>query len=115
MPSSIPVFEEKKMSSAEVGGDACLALPAQCGNAATRDLHGALLEAAGAGAIRIDASAVSSIGQSVLQLLLSARRTAESGGQAFDIAAPSAEFSGTLTRCQLAELLTPLPARSAGE
>lgn len=102
------------MSSAEVGGDACLALPAQCGNAAAARLHGALLEAAGRGAVRIDASQVSSVGQSVLQLLLSARRTAEVGGTAFEIASSSAELSDTLARCQLSELLNPLKTGGIG-
>ena len=102
------------MSSAELRPDAPIALPAQCGTAAAEGLRGALLRAAQSGPIRIDASQVSNLGQAVLQLLLAARRTAETSGMAFDIAAPSSAFSDTLARCQLAEALGQLPAQGVG-
>jgi anti-anti-sigma regulatory factor len=60
----------------------------------------------------VDASAVASLGQAVLQLLLAARRTAEVGGLPFDIGSPSAAFSDTLARCGLLDALQPLAARS---
>lgn len=101
------------MTSVEVRPDAPIALPAQCGTAAAEDLRTALLDAAQAGAVRVDASAVASLGQAVLQLLLAARRTAEVGGLFFDIGSPSAAFNDTLARCGLADALQPLAARSA--
>lgn len=102
------------MKSSEVRSDVPVPLPVQCGTAAAEGLRGALLHAAEAGAVRIDASAVASLGQAVLQLLLSARRTAEVGGVPFDISSPSAAFSDTLARCGLADTLQPLAGRSAG-
>lgn len=98
--------------SSEVRSDVPVALPAQCGTAAAGGLREALLRAGGAGAVRVDASAVASLGQAVLQLLLAARRTAEAGGLPFDIGSPSTALSDTLARCGLTNTLASLPARS---
>jgi ABC-type transporter Mla MlaB component len=54
-------------------------LPARCDRAAAEALWPELVAAMGASATKIDGSAVSHVGQAVLQLLVSARR---SGGGA---------------------------------
>jgi anti-anti-sigma regulatory factor len=46
-------------------------------------------DAAAHGAVRIDGSAIEQIGQAGLQLLLSARRSADAAGAPFAIVAPS--------------------------
>jgi two-component system chemotaxis response regulator CheY len=101
------------MMSSQVRSDVPVALPAHCGTAAAADLREGLLRPAEAGAVRVDASAVASLGQAVLQLLLAARRTAEAGSLPFEIGSPSAALSDTLARCGLADALQPLAARSA--
>lgn len=63
-----------------------ITLPVRCDRAAAEAIWPELVAALGNGAIRIDGSAVEHVGQAVLQLLVSARR---SGGGAV-IAASSA-------------------------
>ena len=52
-----------------------LQLPARCDRAAAEALLPEMQAALGAGPLQIDASAAEQIGQAVLQLLVSARRT----------------------------------------
>lgn len=57
------------------------------------------------GAMEVDASAVESVGQAVLQLLLAARAEAEARGQHFVIHNPSPAFVDRVTACGLAPAL----------
>lgn len=52
-------------------------LPERCDRAAAEALVGDFVAALGAGPITVDASKVTHVGQAMLQLLLSARRSAE--------------------------------------
>ena len=54
------------------------------------------------GAMEVDAGAVESVGQAVLQLLLAARAEAEAQGQTFVIHNPSPAFVDRVTACGLA-------------
>jgi len=56
---------------------ASITLPSRCDRAATEALLPEFQAALGSGALSIDASATQQIGQPMLQLLLSARRTGE--------------------------------------
>lgn len=58
-----------------------ITLPARCDRAAIVGLVDPILAALGAGAVTIDAREVVKPGQALLQLLFSARKTAESLGQ----------------------------------
>ncbi|HKR91278.1 STAS domain-containing protein [Novosphingobium sp.] len=60
-------------------------LPARCDRAAAEAIWPELVAALGNGAIRIDGTTVDHIGQAVLQLLVSARRSGEGA-----VIAPSA-------------------------
>lgn len=57
------------------------------------------------GAMEVDAGAVESVGQAVLQLLLAARTEADARGQSFVIRNPSAAFVDRVTACGLAPAL----------
>lgn len=54
------------------------------------------------GAMEVDAGAVESVGQAVLQLLVAARAEAEAQGQNFVIRNPSPAFVDRVTACGLA-------------
>ena len=54
-----------------------ISLPPQCDRAAAQALLPQMIAALGAGTMTIDASACTQIGQAVLQLLISARRTGD--------------------------------------
>lgn len=56
-------------------------------------------------AMDVDASAVESVGQAVLQLLVAARAEARSNGQSFVIHNPSPAFVDRVTACGLAATL----------
>lgn len=56
-------------------------------------------------AIEIDASAVESVGQAVIQLLIAAKAEADAQGQRFVIANPSAAFVERVTACDLASAI----------
>ena len=56
-------------------------------------------------AIEIEASAVESVGQAVLQLLVAAKIEADDQGQPFEIQNPSAAFVQRVTACGLADAL----------
>lgn len=53
----------------------------------------------------IDASAVESVGQAVLQLLVAAHREAAGGGQPFAILNPSPAFVQRVTACRLTDAI----------
>ncbi|MBH0112404.1 STAS domain-containing protein [Novosphingobium sp. YJ-S2-02] len=71
-----------------------IVLPARCDRAAAEVLWPELVGAMGNGATRIDASGVEHVGQAVLQLLVSARR---SGGGAVITASPALLEAARLT------------------
>ncbi len=80
-----------------------LCLPAIGSTAAAESLRDALVAAADQGdGFHIDASAVESIGQAVLQVLLAARADAEASGVPFEIVNPSGAFLDRVTACGLA-------------
>ncbi|MFA7602675.1 MAG: STAS domain-containing protein [Novosphingobium sp.] len=55
-----------------------ITLPARCDRATVESLLPDFVAAVGTGALRIDASQVTHVGQALLQLLVSARRSIES-------------------------------------
>lgn len=57
------------------------------------------------GRIDVDASAVESVGQAVLQLLIAGNAEAARIGQSFTIVAPSAAFVSRVESCRLAEAI----------
>ncbi|GGN58406.1 MAG: chemotaxis protein CheX [Novosphingobium sp.] len=71
-----------------------ITLPARCDRAAAEAVWPELVAALGSGAIRIDGSAVEHVGQAVLQLLVSARR---SGDGAHITPSPALEDAARLT------------------
>lgn len=73
-------------------------LPAYCTTMVAGELRASLL----AGAVRIDASEVESVGQAVLQLLVAARTHA---GEAFGIVDPSPAFADRVAACGLADAI----------
>lgn len=72
----------------------CVTLPARCDRAAAEAIWPELVAALGNGAIRIDGSAVEHVGQAILQLLVSARR---SGGGAVITGSPALQDAANLT------------------
>ena len=72
----------------------CVTLPARCDRAAAEAIWPELVAALGNGAIHIDATAVEHVGQAVLQVLVSARR---SGGGAVITASPALKDAARLT------------------
>ena len=81
-------------------------LPANCATVVAEELRNRLVLAAcsGNGTV-IDAGAVQTVGQAVLQLLVSARCGAISQGQDFRFAAMSEAFVARVTNARLAEQL----------
>lgn len=71
-----------------------ITLPARCDRAAAEALLPEFVAAMGDGAIRIDASGVDVIGQAMLQVLVSARKT---GGGAEIAPSPALEEAARLT------------------
>jgi len=71
-----------------------IALPVRCDRAAAEVIWPELVAAMSNGATAIDASAVEHVGQAVLQLLVSARR---SGGGAVITASPALRDAAALT------------------
>jgi len=71
-----------------------ITLPARCDRAAAEAIWPELVAAMGNGATRIDGSAVELVGQAMLQLLVSARR---SGGGAVITASPALQDAASLT------------------
>lgn len=60
-------------------------LPDHCERGAVAAIHPQIAAAIDAGAVTIDASALTHGGQALLQLLLSAQRTAQARGKAFAV------------------------------
>ena len=81
-------------------------LPANCGTIVAEELRNRLVLAADcdAGTV-IDAGAVQTVGQAVLQLLASARADAIGSGRGFRFAAMSEAFAERVTTACLADLL----------
>lgn len=71
-----------------------ITLPARCDRAAAEAICPELVAAVGSGVTRIDGSGVEHVGQAVLQLLVSARR---SGGGAVIAASPALLEAARLT------------------
>lgn len=65
-------------------------LPVHCDRAAAAALLPALIPAVAAGAVTLDGSAVSRIGQAMFQLVLSARATASAKGHSVTVIASEA-------------------------
>lgn len=63
----------------------CITLPSRCDRGAAADLHAELNERLGEGPLSIDGGGVAQLGLPVLQLLLSARQTADRKGHALSI------------------------------
>ncbi len=78
-----------------------ISLPAQCDRAATKALYTDICEALGPAPLSIDASAVTKMGQAMLQLLVAAN--ASDGGIA--ICDPSRAFSDAVKLAGLETLL----------
>jgi anti-anti-sigma regulatory factor len=70
-------------------------LPSRCDRASAIALHGELRDKLKAGPVAIDGSDVAALGQTMLQLLLSARQTADRNGQTLTIT-PSEKMRATL-------------------
>lgn len=86
-----------------VEADRTLKLPAHGTTVTAEDLRVRLVLASDLdGAIEIDASAVESVGQAVLQLLVAARAEADAQGQRFVIQNPSPAFVDRVIACGLA-------------
>jgi anti-anti-sigma regulatory factor len=83
--------------------DRALVLPTHGMTVTAEDLQVRLVLASDLdNAIEIDASAVESVGQAVLQLLVAAKLEAEAQGQPFVIQNPSPAFVSRVTACGLA-------------
>lgn len=83
--------------------DRSLTLPAHGTTVTAEDLRVRLVLASDFdGAMEVDASAVESVGQAVLQLLVAAKVEADTQGQSFSISNPSPAFVGRVTACGLA-------------
>lgn len=81
-------------------------LPAHCGTAAAEDILARLVIASDQEQdITINAAAVESVGQAVMQLLVAAHIDAKRVGQHFAIEAPSPAFLERIRACQLAGAL----------
>lgn len=65
-------------------------LPARCDRAAAATILPAIRSGIDSGAIAVDGGEVAQLGQAMLQLLLSARRTAMARGAAFSLTASDA-------------------------
>lgn len=87
-----------------------LVLPSNCDRAAVGELAAELPDALAKGSVELDGSAVTAFGQCAVQLLLSARRTADLADVALRIV-PSPAMTATLRLTGAdAELLGSLPA-----
>ena len=94
-------------SQSEDGGeDRTLRLPAHGGTVAAEELRTAMVLASDFGEVtEIDASAVESIGQAVLQLLIAAKAEAASLDRGFAICNPSRAFVDRVNACGLADAI----------
>jgi anti-anti-sigma regulatory factor len=93
--------------SAAPSADPVVHLPAHCQTVVAAELRDRLIEAADAGGpIEVDASAVASIGQAVLQLLVAAKAESDADGATrLAIIHPSQAFVERVAACSLGESL----------
>lgn len=104
MPSPPDVIAVEALEAMDA--DRLVVLPANCDTVSAEDLQVRLVLAIDHDSeIRVDASAVDSVGQAVLQLLLAAKHEAQAGGQPFTIERPSAAFVERVEACRLADAL----------
>ena len=91
----------------EAGAPGVVTLPESCSTVAAEELRVQLVMALDApeGGVSVDASAVDSVGQAVLQLLVAAKREADAAGKAFTITNPTPAFSERVTSCLLADAI----------
>lgn len=83
-----------------------IVLPAALTTPACDALHQGLVAALASDApVELDASAVETVGQAALQLLVATRREVAGRGGSFFIAAPSASFTEQVTRCGMTALI----------
>lgn len=88
----------------EAADDLSLRLPAHCTTTIAEDLRVRLVLATERDApMEVDASAVESVGQAVLQLLIAAHAEAARVGQSFSIVDPSDAFVRRVESCGLAD------------
>ncbi len=73
-----------------------MTLPSRCDRASAIAMHGELRDQLRAGPVTIDGSDVAQLGQAMLQLLLSARQTANRHGQSLTVTL-SEKMRATLT------------------
>ncbi|WIW90905.1 STAS domain-containing protein (plasmid) [Sphingobium sp. V4] len=86
-----------------VADDRSLTLPPHGTTVTAEDLRVRLVLASDFdGAMEVDAGAVESVGQAVLQLLVAAKAEADAQGQSFVIRNPSPAFVDRVTACGLA-------------
>lgn len=91
-------------------------LPIQCNTVAAEDLRARLVLAADwSDHTRVDASAVESIGQAVLQLLTAARADSAANGRDFSIIDPSPSFIDRVNGCKLAAAIGLDPERTSDQ
>lgn len=94
------------LSVPELNDDRSLRLPANGNTVAAEDLKVRLVLAADLDEeMRIDASAVESVGQCILQLLVAARIEADRKSLEFEISNPSPAFIERVVGCGLADTL----------
>lgn len=90
----------------EATDDRSLRLPAHCTTMIAEDLRVRMVLACELdGGIEVDASAVESVGQAVLQLLIAANAEAARVGQSLSIVAPSEAFVSRVESCRLADAI----------
>ena len=86
--------------------DRMIRLPAHCTTVTAEDIRVRLVLAADFdGAMAVDASAVESVGQATLQLLVAAHAEAAATGQRFAITDASPAFVERVTQCRLADAI----------
>jgi anti-anti-sigma regulatory factor len=104
-PLTLPDTDMAVTAAADADSDV-VHLPANGGTVTAEELRNQLVCASEiVGATTIDGSAVQTIGQAVLQLLLAARRGADAAGKSFTIIHPSAPLLEAARACCLAEAI----------
>jgi anti-anti-sigma regulatory factor len=99
----MPNLPDASPPDASPPDDRSLVLPAHGSTVTAEDLRVRLVLASDFdGAMAVDASAVESVGQAVLQLLVAAKAEADAQGQSFSISNPSPAFVDRVTACGLA-------------
>jgi anti-anti-sigma regulatory factor len=100
-----PPLADPSPDAADIG-TAVVHLPANGMTVTAEELRNQLVCAADvAGQTIIDGSAVQTIGQAVLQLLVAGRRNADAAGSTFEIIHPSAALLKAAHACCLAEAI----------